>query len=174
VSGALLAARGIAFRYDDREVLRANPHFAALRDALALARPRPATPFYARLSGILQVQISRALVGAVSPGPRFADLGSLLSLFASCSLCGDCLDACPLYNGELSGMLGVHGARPPLAEMVDVGRWLAACAGCGMCESSCDQDVPLMLLIASLSQQIQGATHQRAGEPARPLPWASG
>jgi len=59
--------------YDDREVLRANPHFAALRDALALARPRPATPFYARLSGILQVQISRALVGVVSPREALAE-----------------------------------------------------------------------------------------------------
>ena len=59
--------------YDDREVLRANPHFAALRDALALARPRPPTPFYARLSGILQVQISRALVGAVSPREALAE-----------------------------------------------------------------------------------------------------
>ena len=104
----------------------------------------------------------------------FGDLGRRLSWFASCCLCGDCLDACPLYNGELTGLLGVHGARPPLAELVDVTRWLASCSGCGMCEAACDQRVPLMRLISPLSRQIQGALHHTAGDPARPLPWASG
>lgn len=107
-------------------------------------------------------------------GHRFGDLGSVLAWFANCSLCGDCLDACPLYNGELSGLLGVHGARPPLAELVGVSRWLAACSGCGMCEAACDQRVPLMLLISSLSHQIQGAWPHTASDPARPVLWASG
>jgi len=105
---------------------------------------------------------------------RFGDFGQALSWFATCSLCGDCLDACPLYNGELSGLLGVHGARPALAELVDVSRWLASCSGCGMCEAACDQGVPLMRLISPLSRQIQGTLHHTAGDPTRPLPWASG
>lgn len=107
-------------------------------------------------------------------GHRFGDLGSALGWFANCSLCGDCLDACPLYNGELSGMLGVHGARPALAELVDVSRWLASCSGCGMCEAACEHNVPLMLLVSSLSRQIQRELHYTAGDPARLLPWASG
>jgi multiple sugar transport system substrate-binding protein len=53
--------------YSDSEVLRANLHFAQLARSLAHARPRPATPFYPRLSGALQTAISRALVGSVSP-----------------------------------------------------------------------------------------------------------
>jgi multiple sugar transport system substrate-binding protein len=53
--------------YEDAEVLRANPHFAHLREPLSRARPRPATPFYPRLSGALQPALSRALVGGLAP-----------------------------------------------------------------------------------------------------------
>ncbi len=109
------------------------------------------------------------LENAGSERQRFGDLGSVLSWFANCSLCGDCLDTCPLYNGELSGMLGVHRERPPLAELVDVSRWLASCSGCGMCEAACNQDVPLMLLISSLSHQIQDGLHHHVGTPTQPL-----
>lgn len=63
-------------------------------------------------------------------------LGSLLGLFANCTLCADCLDACPLYDGELEGMLGIdrshYGGRPLLPELVGVSRWLVSCSGCGM------------------------------------------
>ena len=54
--------------YDDPGVLRANPHFAVLKDALPQARPRPASPFYPRLSGILQGYLSRGLTQAMTPG----------------------------------------------------------------------------------------------------------
>ncbi len=53
--------------YADPEVLRANPQFVELAGSLARARPRPATPFYPRLSGALQTSVSRALVGSASP-----------------------------------------------------------------------------------------------------------
>jgi multiple sugar transport system substrate-binding protein len=53
--------------YDDPEVLRANPHFAILKEALPHARPRPLSPFYPRLSGILQGYLSRALTQALAP-----------------------------------------------------------------------------------------------------------
>lgn len=53
--------------YVDGDVLQANPHFAQLAESLAHARHRPATPFYPRLSAILQTYLSRALVGSLSP-----------------------------------------------------------------------------------------------------------
>jgi trehalose/maltose transport system substrate-binding protein len=53
--------------YDDGEVLRVNPHFAVLKGALPQARPRPLSPFYPRLSGILQGYLSRALTQAMTP-----------------------------------------------------------------------------------------------------------
>jgi len=68
----------------------------------------------------------------------------------------------------------VHRERPPLAELVDVSRWLASCSGCGMCEAACNQDVPLMLLISSLSHQIQDGLHHHVGTPTQPLASVSG
>ncbi|MBI4390346.1 MAG: ABC transporter substrate-binding protein [candidate division NC10 bacterium] len=57
----------LASLYADPDVLEANPHFAALQQGLAHARHRPITPFYPRLSAVLQTHLSRALVGSSSP-----------------------------------------------------------------------------------------------------------
>jgi multiple sugar transport system substrate-binding protein len=53
--------------YDDTEVLRGNPHFAVLKGSLPQARARPVSPFYPRLSGILQGYLSRALTQVMTP-----------------------------------------------------------------------------------------------------------
>jgi len=102
----------------------------------------------------------------------------LFGLFARCSLCADCLDACPLYDGELTGMLGVDtptsGSRPLLPELVSVSRWLASCSGCGMCQEACENDVSLTQLFAMISHQIRGELHYTAGDPFQNLPWVNG
>jgi ferredoxin len=107
---------------------------------------------------------------------RPGNISSLLVSFARCSLCADCLDACPLYEGELSGMLSVGTLRqreqPVLAELIGISRWLASCSGCGMCEEVCEWDIPLTLLMARLSQYIHQELHYVAGEPGQNLPWA--
>ncbi len=86
------------------------------------------------------------------------NIDSLLACLARCTLCADCLDACPIYDGELCGMLGVGSIhqreRPLLAELIGVSRWLASCSGCGMCEEVCEWDIPLTLLISLLNQRI--------------------
>lgn len=78
----------------------------------------------------------------------------LLSWLAQCTLCGDCLDACPVYNGELANWLGAgsrhHSEHAPLADLVAVARWLTACSGCGRCEAACEQGIPLGLLVSAL------------------------
>ena len=103
------------------------------------------------------------------------ELGTVLAMFARCTLCADCLDACPLYDGELAGMLGVDKNRRSshslLAEMVRVSRWLASCSGCGMCRESCPQGVPLAQVVTVLSHRIQSELRYRPGDPAQPLPW---
>jgi len=109
--------------------------------------------------------------------PRGGSLAEVLALFANCSLCGDCLDACPLYNGELAGMLGVrsarHGGRSLLAELVELGRWLASCSGCGMCEEVCSCRVPLLDIVSPLSQRVRDENAYRPGDRAAALPWVA-
>ena len=102
---------------------------------------------------------------------RFSDLGSFLAWFANCNLCGKCLKACPLYDGELDGLLGGEKSRSPLADLVLLSHWIASCSGCGMCEEVCGRDVPLMLVISSLSQRIRAEMHYTAGDKAQRLPW---
>jgi NAD-dependent dihydropyrimidine dehydrogenase PreA subunit len=106
---------------------------------------------------------------------RFNDLGSILAWFANCSLCGQCLEACPVYEGEFGGMLGLgrspHTALSPLAALVEISHWLASCGGCGMCAEMCQQDVPLTLLISALSHRIRTEMGYTAGDPTQRLPW---
>ncbi len=102
---------------------------------------------------------------------RFSDLGSFLAWFANCNLCGKCLKACPLYDGELDSLLGGQKSRSPLADLVLLSHWIASCSGCGMCEEVCGRDVPLMLVIASLSQRIRAEMHYTAGDKSQRLPW---
>jgi formate dehydrogenase subunit beta len=119
--------------------------------------------------------LRRALVEELGGDRRFSDLGSFLAWFASCDLCGRCLNACPLYAGELSSLFGKpredHAGYSPLAELVLLSRWIASCSGCGMCEETCVQDVPLMLLISALSHRIRSEMHYTAGDPTQPVPW---
>ncbi|HLO33764.1 MAG TPA: Coenzyme F420 hydrogenase/dehydrogenase, beta subunit C-terminal domain [Anaerolineales bacterium] len=103
------------------------------------------------------------------------DMTAALAMFARCTLCADCLDACPLYDGELAGMLGVGEGRqnghPLFAELIRVSRWLASCSGCGMCRESCEQGIPITQMITVLSHRIQAELHYRPGDPSQRLPW---
>jgi formate dehydrogenase subunit beta len=102
-------------------------------------------------------------------------MDTAMAAFACCTLCADCLDACPLYDGELSGMLGVSDGhtspRPLLSELVSVSRWLTSCSGCGMCGEACEHGVALAPIVTALSHRIQSKLHYRPGDPAVPLPW---
>jgi formate dehydrogenase subunit beta len=119
----------------------------------------------------------RAMLEEIKGSSRFDDLGSILAWFASCSLCGECMKACPLNDGEVSGLISQRGAAPaahtPLGDVVSLGRWLASCAGCGMCEEQCNMDVPLFLLISALSHRIREKMRYHSGDPAQQLPWKS-
>lgn len=99
---------------------------------------------------------------------RYNELGCILALFAGCDMCGECLQACPLYtsvNGHPQDTLSL------LEELVFISRWLASCTGCGMCEQSCNQHVPLTLLVSSLSHRICHELHYTPGDPAQQIPW---
>lgn len=102
------------------------------------------------------------------------EMTTALAMFARCTLFADCLDACPLYDGELTDMLGVgeehHTGHALFTELVRVSRWLASCSGCGMCQQSCVHGVSLARAVTTLSHRIQNELHYRPGDPAQPLP----
>ncbi len=119
----------------------------------------------------------RTMIEDMEGTSRFDDLGSILAWIAGCSLCGECLQACPLYDEEFVGLINRHSATPvgrtPLGDVVSLSRWLASCAGCGMCEEECNKHVPLFLLISALSHRIRDKMAYRSGDPAQPPPWIS-
>lgn len=53
--------------YEDPELLQVSPYLQTMRAILGTAWPRPVHPRYAQLSDILQVRLSAALVGKLSP-----------------------------------------------------------------------------------------------------------
>jgi formate dehydrogenase subunit beta len=116
--------------------------------------------------------LSRSTANGATEG---SELSSLLACVSRCSLCADCLDNCPLYRGELAGLLGVgsarDGERPLLSALVSVSRWLASCTRCGVCEDACERGVPLMAVISNISRRIQANLHYTVGDPAQKLPW---
>jgi formate dehydrogenase (coenzyme F420) beta subunit len=118
-----------------------------------------------------RTEIRSALMNQALP----EDFTSALALFARCTLCADCLDACPLYDGELAGMLGAgegrQSGRALLSELIRVSRWLASCSGCGMCRESCEYGIPLTQIVTTLSHRIQSELHYKPGDPSQRLPW---
>jgi formate dehydrogenase subunit beta len=126
----------------------------------------------------MRAGVRKKLIESLQGEFRFNDFASLLAWLANCSMCGNCLDACPIYRGELDGLLGKPAAQKdrdaPLAELVQMSRWLASCSGCGMCQEACTCNVPLTLLISALSHRVRGEMRYRCGDPAQQLPWANG
>jgi formate dehydrogenase subunit beta len=84
-------------------------------------------------------------------GPSLRSVEELASHILACAPCRACLDACPLYAGEL---------EPGRAE--DLAAWLAGCAGCGMCEQACPNHIPLPAVIDRIRRGLPGA----AGAPS--------
>ncbi len=117
--------------------------------------------------------VRKGLLASSVHHSRFDDVGSILGWFATCSLCGECLGACPTYSGEFDPP-AASGRKPvgPLANMVLLSRWLASCSGCGMCEEVCQRSVPLTLLVSALSHRIREETDYITGSPDQPPPWA--
>jgi multiple sugar transport system substrate-binding protein len=53
--------------YRDEEIVGVSPHYGDLYQAFINARPRPVTPYYSKLSDILQIEVHQALIGAKEP-----------------------------------------------------------------------------------------------------------
>jgi formate dehydrogenase subunit beta len=121
----------------------------------------------------LRTAVRKSRYADLKEASRFDDLGRLLAWFARCDLCGKCLEACPVYEGELDGFFGrtrSHPTQPPpLAGLAAVGRWLAACSGCGICEQNCERKVPLTPFLSALNHSIREEMGYVRGEASFPF-----
>jgi formate dehydrogenase subunit beta len=80
-----------------------------------------------------------------------SDVEELIAFFDKCAPCQLCLESCALYDGDLIAL-----SERELGRAARVGRWLAACVGCGMCEQACPREMPLAALhdrLAILARQ---------------------
>lgn len=114
----------------------------------------------------------RVLLDEMQDTCSFNELGCLLAWFASCTLCGDCLNACPFYQDESADHKVQRSAGLlSMIDLVDFSRRLTSCSGCGMCEENCPSHIPMALIFSALSHRIRDEVHYRAGDPAQKLPW---
>lgn len=124
----------------------------------------------------LRSNIRRNMVEEMRSSCRFDDLGCLLAWLSNCNMCGKCLSACPIYAGELNGLFGRGDqetrSRAPLAALMEISHWLASCAGCGMCDENCDQEVPLILIVSALSHRIRSEVRYAQENVAQRYPWS--
>jgi formate dehydrogenase subunit beta len=81
---------------------------------------------------------------AALPDDLPGDADELIDFLADCAPCQRCLEACPIYAGELAGEVAAQGNG---TRRQAVSQWLAACLGCGMCEEACPQHTPLVAII---------------------------
>jgi formate dehydrogenase subunit beta len=78
-----------------------------------------------------------------------ADVDAVIHQLESCGECQTCMDVCPICSVDQPGR-DVNGYydRP------SVMRWLVSCAGCGMCEQSCPNHLPISAIFAHIRQQL--------------------
>ena len=83
------------------------------------------------------------------------DVDAFIAHLDDCETCKTCFENCPLYASAMKAV------ETPLEQNREtITRWLASCAGCGMCEATCPDHLPLTTIIASIREDliIEGAT----------------
>jgi formate dehydrogenase subunit beta len=78
-----------------------------------------------------------------------ADVESVIGQLENCGECQNCLNVCPICSVD-------RPERSPDGhyDRSDVMRWLVSCAGCGMCEQSCPNHLPVSTIFAHIRQQL--------------------
>jgi formate dehydrogenase subunit beta len=102
-----------------------------------------------------------------------ANMGVIMGYMSKCTLCGDCVEACPLCTDELSEAFK-QGKETFINAFVNHSDRLVSCAACGMCQAHCPEDIPLCAINRALSQRIQARMSYVPGRDAsEPRPWSS-
>ena len=81
-----------------------------------------------------------------------ADVDALVEQFSQCEPCHICMDGCPICSVAYPRR-GTDGRF--LQE--DVLHWLVSCAGCGMCEQSCPDHLPLCTIFKYIRKKLNEA-----------------
>lgn len=159
-----------------RMVVRGDP---ALLERLGLAASDDGQPVEV-MERLVQVRRRRRDRMLADIGRLMADPSSLLGWLARCTACRRCVEVCPVREAaefstldreaRWAGRTTRHGGL--LEQGILFGRWMAACVGCGLCESACPARLPLTALFTSVAERVQ---EQLGYVPGRslgdPLPW---
>lgn len=84
-------------------------------------------------------------------------MGQRAHSHSSCSGCGLCLLACPVWRQERDFRLTPHGRAKALqhgATSPDIGASVSSCTLCGSCEPACPEELPLVDMILDLRRQL--------------------
>jgi formate dehydrogenase subunit beta len=83
-----------------------------------------------------------------------ATIEAIAEQLENCGECRECLEACPICSARRldRGPDGRYNRR-------EIAQWLAACAGCGMCEQACMKNIPL--------SAVFGVIHERMHAPQK-------
>ena len=99
--------------------------------------------------------------------------GVIMGYMNKCTLCGECVDACPQWSEELRAAFA-GGKDAFVQALLGASQRLASCSGCGMCQVHCPEGIPLSAIQRALSRQIQQRMHYVAGRDLHdPLPWTT-
>lgn len=78
-----------------------------------------------------------------------ADVDAVIRQLEGCGDCQNCMDVCPICSVDRPER-NAEGHY----ERSAVSRWLVSCAGCGMCEQSCPNHLPVSSIFAHIRQQL--------------------
>lgn len=73
----------------------------------------------------------------------------LIHQFKNCGSCQICLENCPICAVDYP-----RRRKDGRYVRADITRWILSCAGCGMCEQSCPNRLPLSVIFRHLKQQL--------------------
>jgi formate dehydrogenase subunit beta len=94
-----------------------------------------------------QRTLERIIIGLSGLLP--SNLDAVIHQLESCGDCQNCMDVCPVCSVDRPTRYSDgHFDRS------DIVRWLVSCAGCGMCEQSCPNHLPLSAIFAHIRQQL--------------------
>jgi formate dehydrogenase subunit beta len=77
------------------------------------------------------------------------DVDAVIHQLESCGDCQNCMDVCPICSVDRP-----NRSSDGHYDRSGVMRWLVSCAGCGMCEQSCPNHLPISAIFSHIRQQL--------------------